>query len=678
MKYLSSNENKVNEARDVVIKGITPSLLPLIFRDLDKKGQPPLSAFKVHVLPRTAALICKFSGLLLQAYWYLLNIKKRDSEIPSQLNDILLQVWAGHQRYSEGLAVSLLHEASLAANSSSISKLVKDAEVFVGWSELLLHREGRYKELLHEFSRIDRYQCFERLIEALPILRSTNFDGNQFEFPGKGVIPKFPFVYDSLQCRNPLYLYTFDHIHSHPVVIFEDSYSDYTEELILNDSPSLEEQYYLMREVLGFKDVRQGMLYLFGSGYHHIKNLALAIADTPGSSLDEFVEYYKKNNADISPDASVVDFITLALANSGPTEVLKQLFRKNQYLIDDYLKHFERRGLGRESDWKQIFNEQIHKKRKNIEALLELDNELKEQVEERIELETRCWCVMRAAGLKIDTPHDYVESMGVRLRMLENFTMRYRNSQYDVLTVGIKIAKLVERTFRFLICFYSGVVGYHRAYENRSSDYHKCEESMLTEAVKAYKRIATASPGSLVAEFRELCSRLSSKGAIDDLLGRREVCDLHKFNKKFATTEWIGIFNRLKHDKAKGEPSEVTADEIIDFIDRTYNLFNFFRDGRELSKVRAIFEGVPIYPIVVSFREQHRKRDGLIIYNYKIHALDGTETGQGVKILTPHEYIPNEDYYCIPFYKRSTKDWLLDPFLIRCSRFNAVMNEEVS
>jgi hypothetical protein len=165
---------------------------------------------------------------------------------------------------------------------------------------------------------------------------------------------------------------------------------------------------------------------------------------------------------------------------------------------------------------------------------------------------------------------------------------------------------------------------------------------------------------------------MSNKGATDVLLGRGQVCALSKFNKRYATNDWVSVFNRLKHDKA----NEVSPEEMVGFVDQTVSLFKFFRDGKELSKVRAIFEGVPVYPMVVSFREQHRKRDGFVIYNYKIHSLDGTEAGYDVKILTPHEYVPNEEYYCIPFYKRSTDEWLLDPFLIRCSKFNSVLNEE--
>ena len=677
MAHTSADQGKIEGARDAAVNCISPSLLPLIFRDVDKQGHPLSSAFKVNVLPRTAALVCKFSGLLIQAYWYLLKIKKRDDEIPPHLNEILLQIWAGHQRYSAGLAVSLLHEASLAYEHSGVGRMVRDPETFVGWGELLQHREGRYKELLHEFGKEDRYLSFRKLLEALPVLRFARLESGQFEFDDEGGIPTFPFLQESQQCRNPLYLYTFEHVQGKPAVVFEDPYSDYTEELLLDETPGLEEQYFLMRQVLGFKDVRQGMLYLFGSGYQHIKNLALSIAETPDNALSDFIQQYTRKHSTLSPDDSLIDFITLALANSGPTEVLKQLFRHNRYLLDHYLSYFERRGLGKASDWMHSFTEQVTLKKKNIEALLELDSDLKEQVEDRIDLETRCWCVMRAAGLRIDSPQEYVESIGVRLRMLENFTKRYRNNDYDVTTVGIKIAKLVERTFRFLICFYSGLSGYYRAQEHHPTDYQKCEEAMLAEARKAFAHITKSSPGHLVEEFGQLCARMSNKGPTDSLLGRREVCDLHKFNRKYATGEWISVFNRLKHDMAHTPRSaEVTREEIVTFVDQTVSLFRFFRDGREMSDVRAVFEGVPTYPMVVSFREQHRKRDGLIIYNYKIHALDGNETGYDIKILTPHEYVPNEEYYCIPFHKRSTRDWLLDPFLIRCSKLNAVLNEE--
>jgi hypothetical protein len=161
---------------------------------------------------------------------------------------------------------------------------------------------------------------------------------------------------------------------------------------------------------------------------------------------------------------------------------------------------------------------------------------------------------------------------------------------------------------------------------------------------------------------------------------------LATFNK-LANSHWISVFNRLKHDKSTGSLSnEVSSDEIVSFATDTIKIFAFLQFGERLfeldsaiRELKPLSHRMPIYPMVVSFREQHRIRDGLVTYSYKIHRSDGlgAEASESVNIMTPHEYIANEDYYCIPFHKRMMSKWLLDPFLIRCSKLDEILNERL-
>jgi hypothetical protein len=692
----------IDDALNAAVKGIHPSLAPLIFRkwDLDAGGRPKIQR---HNLPKIAAIVCKFSGILVQSYWLMLKGQKRDQDIPAQLNDILLQVWAGHQKYIEGLAVSVLHEASMARPDSSIGQLVNSPEVFVKWGELLNARERRIKEFLTESGKEDWFGMFARLIHALPILSSTQFDGENFIFGGQA-IPIFPFLHNSDEIENVLYLYSFEQVQSKPRIVFEDPYSDYTEEIELDEGLPSKHQYLFLKEMLGFTDVREGMLYLFGSGYEHIKNLALAIATAGGSKCEEALtkliednkwsveDYQKKEREDQEPTLNYkVNFITLVLAQKGPIEVMKDLLRQDRTLMDDYLAFLESRGRGRASEWKRNVKDMMVLRKKSIDGYLDLDRDLKKDVSDSIDLEARCWGVLRAAGLNIESPHPYVESINMRICMIKEWNKRLHGGRYDVFTAGLKIEKLLERTMKFLICFYAGLGAYHKSYENNPTSYELHEEHMINEARETYMQISRRPPGFLIEEFKRL-ARQSSKGVTDLLLGRKTACDMRLLDD-LTKGDYVGIFNRLKHDTG-GTPQaeqsadsyaeifnrlkhdkkkEVTRAEMIKFVSQTYKLFRFLQLGKDFSDEMVDYTLEPVYPMVISFREAHRKRDGLMIYNYEIYSL-GETTNFPIRILTPHEYSPDEEYYCIPLYNKSTARWWLEPFLIRCSKFDSVFH----
>lgn len=668
---------KSKVARAAAVEGISPSLMPLLFSHLGKDGHPLSSAFDVTALPRTAAMVCKLAGLMMQAYWYLLRSRPAPEPIPPEFDDLLLQVWGGHQRYDELMAVSVLQYAGIERESSPLGRLVKNPGVLYKWGELLRSRRGRLKAHVNELSKADWHEQFSILIDALPILRVASFDGEHFIFP-EGKVPKFPYVFDSPKCRDTLYLYSFEHPQTKPVIIFEDPRSDYTEELPLEAAPGYAQQYRVIREVLGFEDVRQGIIHLFGGSYQHIQNIAYAIAKTPGEALDGFISRHRADFSGVSPDSSKEDFITLTLAEMGPTKVLKTLLDFNGELLLQYLQRLAELGVCDAAEWKAAFEARRAEKLESVRGFLELIPTNKGRMERQIDLETRCWCVIRAAGLDLDSPRDYVESIGMRISMLETLRDQYRNNRDDIWSVGVRVAKLIERTFKFLICFYSGLNRYYISTQNNEDDFARHEEMMLAGARDAYGEVYRDSPGALISKFRSLATKMN-KEAMFALLGRSRVCDLDKF-KDLTQGKWTDIaevINSVKHDKPE---RKLAREEFTTFLSQSLELFRFFRDGKEiddgLSCQEMLCESSPVYPSVVSFREQHRKRDGLVICNYKVYSHDWKDPDDakdmGIKILSPHEYAPNEEYYCIPFHKRTTKEWLLDPFLINCNKFNKI------
>jgi hypothetical protein len=676
---------KIDAACLAVNGSVSASLLPLAFRRLENGSAPP-KAFEPGALARTASVLCKLSALLVQAYWLMSVLREHKEGIPRHLNEHLLQIWAGNQTFTDGSAVSVLQEATRFEVSMASGPLVKDAGVFILWGEHFMQRRPSLKSFLKSMRTEDWYSAFGRLIDALPILSLASFSGSGFVFRADGEIPAFPFLHRSHEKGRTLYLYDFDRLGTK--IVFEDPYSDYTEDLTLRDYPNLNEQYLEIRRLLGLGEVRESVLYLFGSGYKHIERLAITIANTPSGASTRLIARGRERD-DVSQEMSDEEIVTLLLASEGPTGVLKALLREDDDLFRAYLVDLEAQTSRSRDYWMKVFGDMRRSKIANFEGYLEIDEKLRHEVIPRFELELKCWCICKAAGFGIDDPRDYVEGIGIRLSMLGNFLeaiLDNRNDKQKLLGLGMQVQKLVERTFRFLFVFYSGVQGYYQALEGHDNEHHHYERMMLDSVRKAHRE-SHRSAAQLIARFIELCKKMNHAGPPDRLIGRPEVCSVPVLHK-LANDAWIKIFNRLKHDKSTGRSSgEVTSEELIGFADRTIKIFYFLQYGTERAlemteagrKAIPLFRRMPVYPMVVSFREQHRKRDGLVIYSYKIHRSDGfgPDDQAAVNIMTPHQHMANEEYYCIPFHKRTTDKWMLDPFLITCSKIDEILNESV-
>lgn len=679
--------NRIEGARRKLTASIKPSLLPLLFRRLEKTNppSPPLRAFEPGGLTRTASIVCKFSALLVQASWLIAALRKRSGESPKRLNDHLLQIWAGNQTFTEGSAISILQEAA-GFNETNGRQTVINPHVFVPWGEHFAHKRPNLKSFLKSLRGEDWYAAFDALITALPILGTTDFTGRGFVFKDEPELPLFPFLHRSLERGRYLYLYDFDQ--SATRIIYEDPYSDHTEDLVLQDHPDLNERYCEIRELLGLGNVRENVLYLFGTGYKHIERLAITISGTPSAALKKVVKAERMRLASTTGEMEDEEVITLLLAREGPTTVLKQLIVADE-LFETYLEKLEIQTFKPTGYWNRLYEEMRNRKLANFQGYLDLDPKLREETIPRFEVELKCWCVCKAAGFTISDPLDYVEGMGVKLAMLENFLGNLHENHEDqqkILGLGTQIQKLVERTFRFLVVFYSGLKGYYNKLEENEFNYHACEKGLFDAARRSFRE-SHKSAAELIKMFAELCSTMNKKGPPERLLGRPEVCNLKKFWRLATENNWVGIFNRLKHDKASGNVSkEVTSDEVMSFANDTLKIFSFLQYGDPVCELEEtarknsqLSKRVPVYPMVVSFREQHRIRDGLVTYSYRIHRSDGlgADERESVNIMTPREYIANEDYYCIPFHKRITNQWLLDPFLIRCSKIDEILNERI-
>lgn len=677
-----------------MLSRVDTSLVQLVFHPLDDEGHPPVDRFfSEGDLPTTAELLCKLSALLLQAYWLVLKRDSRQGEVPREFEYIASQIWAGHWDFTEGMAISILRDACMAPASSSIAALIRNADVFDKWREMIQHRSIRYKRIVNILDSGDWYGRFAELLEALPILGVASYEGESFRFKDSLPVPAFPFMFKSQQLETPLFLYSFKPVDARAAILFEDPYSDYTEEVQLDDQPDLRNSFDSIRQALGLERVRRGYVCLFGNDYQNLTDLAWAISSATGDTLDGFIRRFKDETDErVSGQLEYledIDVVTLAIATDGPTRVLRRLLRGREHeLFVKYLDYLKRRKGDKQvsKDWGAFFEKHFQRRTSNAEPFLGADGEIKRKVIENIKLDTMCWCLIKAAGLKIDAPPGYIESIGMHTKMVKKLWDKYSRKEIQKETLILDVAKIFERIHRFLICFYSGARGYYASYCRNAADFDSHEASMLAAAKDTYQNIKEATPGTLAKGFREICKSLSKSEELKVLFGRDRICREKDYNK--LVEEWFAPVNPTKHDKTELFFKEKELRPIIKninyqsvkaFVDTTLELLEFLKDGIVPGRVNSGDIAEPIYPMVVSFREEHRKRDGFSIYNYRVHLTDSLSQEQDdtgdVKILTSREHLSNEQYYCVPCRGKTTSEWWLDPFLIRCNKFHGASDD---
>lgn len=661
-----TSDNRLRAA----INRINRTLRILLFESLDKNEWPAEYCLANDSLFHLGVNICRLGGLLVQAYCLLLKKKKRGKEIFPELNDAMKELWHGKQPYDEGLAASILYQASRSPDDSSIKRLVGSPETFVEWQKLLDYGRMGIKEYTHKYHQVDWIGKINKLTKALPILQLCEFQETNFQFfKDKEKIPSFPLVYFSQAEDVWLYVWGFHRSEQSTRITFIYPHGTLQESWEPHMGGDLAGHYDLSLRLLGMRR-EERIVYLFGNQYQHLVTLAEAIVEARG---DAAAKARKKLLEELGRDERLprnpVDKITLLLANHGPSGVLHCALEEEYSLCDTYLKVLEHNGHGRAKEGLRTLKTELARKEHIISQCLDLDTDYKAIIRSPIELELRCWVVMRASGLQADSPHPYVESVDMRLNMCRRWLGQFEDKKLDVASVATKTIKMIERTFRFLCCFYEGLAAYHDSACLNPSDIEAHEQEMLQAAARAHKELE-APPGPLIDRLSALVNAPNQQYIVA-LLGRKEICQPAAFSR-IVTEDWKKLFNRIKHDLKH----EVRRDEVRHFLTDTIRLFELFRHGTERETANDTLPLAPVYPHVISFREVHRKRDGLIIHHHEIYssarpARDSAEQRHGIGVLSSHDYVPHEEYYCIPMFNRATRDWWLDPFLIRCSEFDS-------
>ncbi|MBQ9071326.1 MAG: hypothetical protein IJY23_08290 [Clostridia bacterium] len=285
---------------------------------------------------------------------------------------------------------------------------------------------------------------------------------------------------------------------------------------------------------------------LFSLSFQYIKNLALAVSDTVTRETkrklyehysmkysDIFELGYKKNINDINWD----NVFTILMIEEGPSELLEFLLDSDGFYFDKILRNLEVRynRIGFANDVKEKYEEaqdmELGMVKKyatdNMAFVKNLDSINKTFMAKSI----IDGLAMLESNEKRHDAH-FVESLPMRIKTLDKIIA----APDSAMSKALKINKVLEKTFRYIIPFYEGIIAYQLAKEDVKSEFasvgvnldlidkkHQrevCENAFFEAARKSRDSIIRLSLGQLVAVFRDL-----TKGLIDNKGGRINISD---------------------------------------------------------------------------------------------------------------------------------------------------------
>ncbi len=458
--------------------------------------------------------------------------------------------------------------------------------------------------------------------------------------------------------------------------------------------------------------------------FKYIKNLALAVSDTVTRETrrklyehysirysDIFELGYKKKLEDINWD----NVLTILMIEEGPSELLEFLLDSDGFYFDKILRNLEVRynrvGFANKikANYEEAQDEELGIVKKyatdNMAFVKNLDSINKTFMAKSI----IDGLAVLESNEKRNEAH-FVESLPMRIKTLDKIIA----ASDSAMSKALKINKVLEKTFRYIIPFYEGVISYQLMKEelaakaemkgtgaeflDKKAQRTLCENAFFEAAAKSKEAIGRLPLGRLVEAFRELTHSLtntkngrvsiSERGnALKNAIGRNYICeyktfeDIIRFTKEDVADIVIehipeditNFINNEKHDK----PETLVANVVLfnKFLLKTKELLYYFIYNEDYQREMILGQQIsydPIYPYVVRYTVKSENRDGYNINNFSVFVADDNLTSE-VKILSEWDYDINEKYYCIPNIETSNKRWWIEPFLISCKRYDELI-----
>ena len=469
---------------------------------------------------------------------------------------------------------------------------------------------------------------------------------------------------------------------------------------------------------------------LFSIEFKYIKNLSLAVSDViTRSTKQKFYEKYSRKHKEVFEQLGYRKFseinwdnvITILMFEEGPSELLEFILDSDGIYFDKILNNLEIRynRAGFAHHMKDIYEktqaEQIGLVCKYVEEQSSIVKNII-SINKTIMAKTIIDGLAELEKNKKHSNSQFVESLPMRIKGIDKIIV----SNEPIESKIIKINKTLEKTFRYVIPFYYGIIAYQNhkehAYAQKEAQILKnkgtenntttsesilkeCDDMFFETAKNKSSELKNMSLGKLIEEFRMFASSLSEKinhkivvhnngRILKDAIGRSYFCSIDSFDdiinmrgKDFFVApeekdyNIISVINSTKHHKS----SELISLGVFNrFLLNVKKLFYFLMYNEDYQREMILGQQIsydPIYPYVVRYTERSENRDGYDINSFSVFfAEDSSE--KEVKILSEREYLINEKYYCIPNVSTSNSRWWIEPFLISCRKYDSIINGE--
>lgn len=486
---------------------------------------------------------------------------------------------------------------------------------------------------------------------------------------------------------------------------------------------------FLYRKVAMKKQDSLLMNNLYGDRFDKIRILALSISDilrkmeglrfkvsTKYLYDEQFLTKIGLHHLDDEDGNKNWDnIITILLIEIGPSELLYELLDDSEIIFEFLMNNISNR-LNDEILKTQYMNKYVSEKIKLLKRLNSnklstkklLDIFLKDY-EKLLMVKTIINYISKDCE---DVYPNIVESIIILQKQYNEIVCSSTGAEEKI----IKIGQLFERTFKFILVFYAGVIAYSKKHlnltekreENKSKSPHlneeftqiniqkECEEQFKEASKKKWKEIKKKrlTLGMAFGEFRNLAKstykiidknsiRISPDGyALEKTIGRYSVCNMEKFSSIVDGTENRLGFNEIliqvKHGPdAKTSIREYNKNDLEDFFERGLDLLMYLTNNGTNSNYHfsKSISFTPVFPFVMQFSMNTKTKDGYSVSSYSVKSIDNKITN--IKFLSAKQHQEHENYYCIPNASSSTDVWWIEPFFIRCDLLDDIFKSEI-
>lgn len=472
----------------------------------------------------------------------------------------------------------------------------------------------------------------------------------------------------------------------------------------------------------------------FSLGFTYIKNLALAVSDIiTNSTKQKFYEHFSHKYNEVFEQLGYRHFInvnwdniiTILMFEEGPSGLLEFILDSDGIYFDKILHNLEIRynasGFVKKvkNNYEIGQNEQMNLVKKYIDDNSSIVKNIitinktfmaKSIIDGLAELENS----------KKHSNSQFVESLPMRIKSIDKVI----NSSESMESKIIKINKALEKTFRYIIPFYYGIIAYQdykeqalgelEAYKHANKEHRNptdedknkiflnCEQKFYDAVREKHRLTGKMTLGQLINEFIVFANSLTNtKGrkttithagkVLKDAIGRSYLGSLETFNNIISLkdvsftdiednkVDILSVINSVKHQK--NTYSTINLMTFNRFLLNIKKLFYFLIYNEDYQREMILGQQIsydPIYPYVVRYTERSENRDGYDINNFSVFFSEDTGEKE-VKILSERTYEINEKYYCIPNVTTANSRWWIEPFLISCRKYDAIISEnEVS